>query len=69
MSLRYEVFEVFRDGVPRMIRAFDSLDLALDCRDELDKENGNRIAPFYGVSDSHDEERGWLDWDDTEVAA
>jgi hypothetical protein len=69
---RYVVMEVRPDGVPNDRQAFESLEDALDLRDELRARNaGARV--FFGVIDQNDEERGWLDHEDlyelTEVPA
>ena len=62
---RYVVMEVYCDGNPADVQAFDNLVDALDLRDELRRERpSRRSGPVFFVVDRDDEERGWLDHDD-----
>lgn len=57
----FAVIGVWRDGVPVELERHDSLADALRERDALNATKTD-VAPYYGVVDRDDEERGWLDW-------
>lgn len=60
---RYGVYGVWRDGVPDQLSTHRKLSKALRERDRRKRESSPRSAHFL-VWDSHDPERGELDWDD-----
>ena len=65
MTGRYAVTEVWADGNPAELQTYDSLEDALDRRDQERKERpSNRSGPVFFVHDLDDPERGWLDHDD-----
>lgn len=65
---RYVVIEVWADGNPTDLQAFEDLTDALDLRDELHRERPGRrgSGPLFLVYDRDDPELGYLDHEDTD---
>lgn len=61
--MSYGIVEVWCDGNPDVIARKDSLDSALELRDDLCKERPRRrgVGPLFLVMDLDDPERGYLD--------